>query len=37
MHSPLRINYKYLYYNRTNGKDFDKACFEFLLMNTAQK
>jgi hypothetical protein len=32
--SPLRINNKKLNYNRKNGKYFDKACFEFLLMNT---
>jgi spore maturation protein SpmA len=31
---PLRINYKNYVYNRNNEKDYDEACFEFLLINT---
>jgi hypothetical protein len=34
---PLRINYKNYVYNRNNKKDYDKACFEFLLINTLIK
>jgi hypothetical protein len=33
MHRPYELIIKIIFIIEKNGKDYDEACFEFLLMN----